>query len=96
MLRKSNLTFVTSVTLKIKVTTPKLIVFLRNLWGSYIPEFNLIAVILFELSCRNKCLTEFDLCDLCDLDNQGHNSKMNRVPWGLWGSYIPVDSCKTF
>ena len=53
MLRKPNLTFVTSVTLKIKVTTPKWIGFLRSLWESYILGFNLIAVKLFEVSRGN-------------------------------------------
>ena len=56
MLQKLNLIFVTSVTFKIKVTTPKRIGFLRGPWGSYIPGFSLIAVILFELSCGNECL----------------------------------------
>ena len=65
MLQKLNLTFVTC-DLQIKVTTPKQTGFLRGLWGSHIPSFNLIAVILFELLCGNGCLTEFDLCDLCD------------------------------
>ena len=45
-----NLTFVTSVTLKIKVATPKQISFLWGLWRSYIPGFELIAVNLFKLS----------------------------------------------
>ena len=53
MLQKTNLTFVTSVTLKTKVTTQKQIAFLRGLWGSYIPGFNLIAVQLLELLRRN-------------------------------------------
>ncbi len=43
MLRKDNLTFVTSVTFKIKVTTPKRKGFLRGLLGSYIPSFKVIA-----------------------------------------------------
>ena len=38
MLRKLALTFVTSVTLKIKVTAPKCIGFLRGIWGSHIVE----------------------------------------------------------
>ena len=29
--------------------------------------------------------TEFDLCDL---ENQGHDPKTERLPQGLWGSYI--------
>ena len=86
MLRKPNLTF---VTLKKKVTTPKRIGFLRGLWGSYIPGFNLIAVILFELTHENGCLTEFDLCDLCDLENQGQDPKIKRLAQGPWGKYIP-------
>ena len=56
MLQKLNLTFVTPVTLKIKVTTPIQIGFFRGLWGSYIPGLNLIAVKLFESSCGNGCL----------------------------------------
>ncbi len=32
--------------------------------------------------------TEFDFCDLCDLENQGHDPKTERLPQGLWGSYI--------
>ncbi len=60
MLRKPNLTFVTSVTLKIKVTTPKQKAFLRGRWGSYIPGFNLIAVVLFELSRGNGTDTKID------------------------------------
>ena len=44
------------MTLRIKVTTPKQIGFLRDLWESYIPSINLTAVKLFELSCRNRCL----------------------------------------
>ncbi len=39
--------FVTSVTMKIKVTAPKQIGFLRGLWKSYIPGFNLVAVKYF-------------------------------------------------
>ena len=49
MLQKLNLTFVTTVTLKIKVMIPKQSYFLRTLWGLYMPCFNLIAVKLFEL-----------------------------------------------
>ena len=41
------MTFVNSVTLRIKVTTPKQLGFFRGPWGSYIPGFNLIAVKLF-------------------------------------------------
>ena len=55
MLWKPNLTFVISVTLKIKVMTTQ-VGFLRGLWGSYILSFNLIAVKLFELSHGNGCL----------------------------------------
>ena len=51
-----NTTFVTSITLKIKVTALKHIGFLSDLWGSYIPGFNLIAVKLFELSRGTRCL----------------------------------------
>ncbi len=50
------MTFVISVTSKIRVTTPKQIGFLRGLRGSYIPGMKLIAVKLFELSCRNGCV----------------------------------------
>ena len=45
MLLKLNFTFVTSVTLNINVTTPKHTGFLRDIWGSYIPSFSLVAVI---------------------------------------------------
>ena len=51
-----NITFVTHVTLKIKVTSPKQIGFLRGLWRSYIPGFKLIAEKHFELLCGNGCL----------------------------------------
>ena len=80
-LRKTNLTFVTSVTWKIKITTPKQMDFLGGLWGGYIPGFNLIHVILSYLSCGNGCPTEFDLCDLCDLENQAREPKMNILWW---------------
>ncbi len=36
------------------------------------------------LSCAPK--TEFDLCDL---ENQGHDSKMNRLLGSLWRRHIP-------
>ncbi len=55
MLPKPNLTFVTSVTLKIKVITPKQLGFLRGLWISYIQSINMIAVTL-SLLCGNGCL----------------------------------------
>ena len=35
-----------SLTLKIKVMMPKAIGILRHLWASYIPSFNLIAVVI--------------------------------------------------
>ena len=64
--------------------------FPRDLWGNYIPGFSLIPVVFFELLCGNACLTEFDLCELCDLENQGHNPNMNRLPQGPMGKvYIP-------
>ena len=53
MLQKPNLSFVTSVTLKVKVMTSKRRGSLRGLWGSYIPSINLIAVKLLELSFAN-------------------------------------------
>ena len=56
MLGIQNLTFMTSVTLKIKATAPKGIGFLGILWGSYTQRINMIAVELFELSCGNGCL----------------------------------------
>ena len=60
MLRKPNLTFVTSATLKIKVTTPKQIRFLGGLWGRHIPCFKLIAVKLFELLRGNNVFGQTD------------------------------------
>ena len=33
--------------------------------------------------------TEFDLCELCDLEIQGHDPETDRLPLGLWESYIP-------
>ncbi len=33
--------------------------------------------------------TIFEFCDLCDLENQGHNPKTNRLLWGLWRRHIP-------
>ena len=54
MLQKQNLTFLTSVTLKIKVTTPKSIGFLRGIWENYILGMKLIAVKLFEVLRRNE------------------------------------------
>ena len=91
---KPKLTF---VTLKIKVTTPKWISFPGGLWGSYTPGFDLIAVILFELSCRNGCLTKIDLFDLCDLENQGHNPKTSSGDYRE-AIYIrfQFDRCNTF
>ncbi len=47
------MTFVTPVTLNIKVTTPKQKGFLRGLRESYIRGMKFIAVELFELSCGN-------------------------------------------
>ena len=99
MLQKPNLTFVTSATLIFKVMTPYQTGFRRGLWGSYIPGFNLMTVIRFELSCRNGSLTDFDLCDLCHLENQGHDAKTIRLPQGPMGKMytrIEVDSCDTF
>ena len=51
-----NLTSVTSVTLKIKLMTPKRRVFLRDLRESHIPSINMIAINHFELSRGNECL----------------------------------------
>ena len=76
----------TSVTLKIKVMTPKQIGFLLDLWESPIPGFNLIPVILVELLCENRWVTEFHLCDLCD---QVTTSKWIGFFRSLWESYIP-------
>ena len=45
--------FAMSVTLRIKVATPKQRGFLRGLWRSYIPGFKVRAVNPFELSCGN-------------------------------------------
>ena len=47
----------------------------------------MIAVIRFDL--LNGCVTEFDFSDLCDVESQGHNRKMDRVPQGPTVSYIP-------
>ena len=55
-----NLTLVTSVALKIKVTTPKRIGFLGGQWGSCILGFKLIAVKLFELLRGNGVLRQID------------------------------------
>ena len=60
MLWKLNLTFVRSVTLKIKVTTPKQIGFLGGLWGSCIPGLKLIAVRLFEFLRGNGVFGQTD------------------------------------
>ena len=49
VLWKLNLTFKTSVVLKIKAMPTKQIYVLRGLPGSYIENINMIAVILFEL-----------------------------------------------
>ena len=46
--------------------------------GFTVPVFNLIAVILFELSCRNGCLTI-----------NVTTPKQIVFLRGLWGSYIP-------
>ena len=56
MLRKLNLTFVTSVTLEIKVTTPLQIGFFEALRENYKPDMKLIAVNLFDLSRGNRCV----------------------------------------
>ena len=48
----------------------------------------MIAVILFELSCGNGSVIEFDLCDLCDRENQDHNPKTNRLPQGHIGKQV--------
>ena len=50
MHRKPNLIFVTSLTLKNEVSTPKSIGFLRDIWESYTSWMKLIAVKLFEFS----------------------------------------------
>ena len=60
MLQKPNVTFMTSVTSEIKVTTAKQKWFLRSIWGSYIPGFNLIAVILLELLHGNCVFGQMD------------------------------------
>ncbi len=52
--RKRNFIFLTSMTLKIKVTTPKSTGFLKGLRKTYRPGRKLIAVKLFELSRGNK------------------------------------------
>ena len=102
MFRKLKLTFeifVTSLTLKIRVTTPKEIGFLGGLWRGYILGFSLVAVILLKLSYRSGFVTEHDFCDLCDLENQGHDPKTNRVPQGPMGEQYTMfqfDSCNTF
>ena len=96
MLQKPNLIFVTSVTMKIKVTTPKQIGFLGGLWGNYVPGFNLTAVIVFELLCGNECLIE---CDVCDREIQGHDPKTNmslQGPMGKLHIRFQFDSCNTF
>ena len=49
-----------SVTLKIKVTTPKQIGFLRGLWECDIPDLQLTAVKLFELSHGNGVFQQTD------------------------------------
>ena len=56
MLQKLNLTFMTLMTLKIKVTAITCIGILKGLWGSYRASFSLIALIHFELSHRKGCL----------------------------------------
>ena len=58
MLQKPDLTFLTSVTLKINVTTPKWIWFFRGIWGSYTPCVKLIAVKLFALLHGNDVQTD--------------------------------------
>ena len=60
MLQKLRSTFMTSVTLKIKVATPKQIKFLSSLWGSYIPGFKVIAVKLSELLHGNGVFGQTD------------------------------------
>ena len=34
------------------------------------------------ITSGRKCKSEFDLCDLCDLEAQDHEAKMNRLPKG--------------
>ncbi len=60
MLQKLNVIFATSVTLKIKVTTPNQIGFLSSLWGSYIPGLKLIALKCFGLSHGNGVFGQAD------------------------------------
>ena len=43
--------------------------------------------------------TEFDFCDLCDLENQGHIPKTNRLshrPMEKLDTEFQIDCCKTF
>ena len=68
-----------------------------------LPDLRQVSVASLKLTALKRLelcsKTEFDLCDLCDLENQGHDPKTNRVPWGPMGkvySRFEVDSCKLF
>ena len=50
--------------------------------GKLYTRFQFDTCNTFELSHRNGYLIEFDLCDLCDLENQGHDPKIYRLPQG--------------
>ena len=60
---KPNITFGISVTLEIKVTTPKETGSPRGLWGSYITSINLIGVKPFELLSGNGSLQTDGQCN---------------------------------
>ena len=50
-----------------------------------VPRFKLIALKLLSYALE----TEFDLCELSDLENKVLTPKQIGFPMGLWGSYIP-------
>ena len=61
----------------------------------YVPSFQLIALKLWSYRPES----EFDLCDFCDLKNQGHDPETNSIPQGPMGkryTRFQFDGCKTF